>query len=129
MDLKDILSIIVFCIVTVSYAATALISYFRGKKAKTDPAKVNEVFADIVSTVNQLVRNAEGAYESVTKGGALKLKDVLNDIKEKCVDGGIAFDKAYWTELIKSAVELINLNRVPEEKTTETNSENQTRIV
>ena len=122
MSLKEILVIVAFCVVTVAYSITALLSYIRGKKAKVDPATVDEKFTEIASTVLQLVFDAEGAYSSVPKGGSLKSKDVLGDIKEMCVENGIAFDKSYWTELIKKAVNLINLNRKETDSETTTNT-------
>lgn len=111
MSIKEILVIVAFCVVTVAYTVTALLSYFRGKKAKVDPATVNEKFTEIVSTAIELVRKAESAYSSLQKGGSLKSKDVLGDIKEMCVENGITFDRAFWTKIIEESVDLINYNR------------------
>ena len=126
--MKEILVVVAFCVVTVAYTVTALLSYFRGKKAKIDPAEANKAFANIVSGVNDLVGNAESAYSSVPKGGQLKSKDVLNDIKEQCAEAGIAYDKDFWIKLIKSGVSLINLNRkdVNSETTTNTTTNSTT---
>ncbi len=122
MSIKEILVIVAFCVVTVAYTVTALLSYFRGKKAQVDPAQVSEVFANIAPQVLGLIFGAEGAYSSVPKGGALKTKDVLNDIKEICAEGGVAFDRNYWTDFIKKAVDLINLNRKDAKSETTTNT-------
>ena len=111
MSIKEILVIVAFCVVTVAYTVTALLSYFRGKKAQVDPATVNEKFTEIVSTAIQLVRKAESAYSSLEKGGSLKSKDVLGDIKEMCAENGITFDRAFWTKIIEESVDLINYNR------------------
>ena len=122
MSIKEILVLVVGCIVTVIYVITALLSYFRGKKAKVDPAEVNASFADIAKNALGLVGKAETAFKSVSQGGSLKLKDVLGDIKEQCEEAGIAFNKTYWTELIGKSVDLLNYDRESEEKSSETTS-------
>ena len=77
----------------------------------------DEAFEMIAGNVIEFVKNAEGAFASVKNGGALKLKDVLNDTKELCENAGISFNKGYWTEFIAKAVELINIDRKPKEVT------------
>ena len=123
LSIKEILVIIAFVVVTIAYAVTALLSYFRGKKAKVDPAKVGEDFTNIAKGAIELVDIAETAFKSVSKGGTLKLKDVLNDIKEQCEEHNIEFDKAYWTEFVGKAVNLINYGRESDEKSDETKAE------
>ena len=83
LNIKEILVIIAFCVVTVAYSVTAVLAYIRGKKKKADPAEVNASFADIAKNAIGLVGIAETAFKSVSQGGTLKLKDVLGDIKEQ----------------------------------------------
>ena len=112
--------IIAFVIVTIAYTITALLSYFRGKKAKVDPAKVSEDFTDIAIGAIDLIDIAETAFKSVSKGGTLKLKDVLNDIKEQCEERNIEFDKSYWTDFIGKAVNLLNYGRTDDKEPDDT---------
>ena len=133
LNIKEILVIIAFCVVTVAYSVTAVLAYIRGKKKKADPAEVNASFADIAKNAIGLVGIAETAFKSVSQGGTLKLKDVLGDIKEQCEAAGIVFDKGYWTDLIGKSVDLLNYGRESEEKSeekpTETVAEKQTPVV
>ena len=115
MTIKDIVSIVAFCIFALAYVGMALLALFRGKKVKADPAQVDEVFSYIASNALSLIANAEQSYSSVQKGGALKQKDVMNDIKDMCADGGIRYDKEFWQGFIADAVKLINTNRKTDE--------------
>lgn len=123
MSIKEILVIVAFCVVTVSYTVTALLSYFRGKKAKADPEQVNAEFSNIAAKALELIFAVEGSYSSLPKGGALKSKDVLNDIKDMCEEKQLAFDKTYWTNFVNASVDLINFKRKSEEKSSETTTE------
>ncbi len=122
MDVKTILTIVGTCIGIVAYIIVTICAVKR-KKAKGEPIDVTTVFEDIASKALVLVKEAEKNYASVPNGGKLKLKDVLNDIKDLCSTAGISFDKPTWTAYIAKAVELINIDRKPAETPTETTAE------
>lgn len=115
MEKAQAIMYIVFASVGVlAYIVTTILAIKR-KKAKGENVNADEVLAGIAGKVIELVRGAEKAFSSVIKGGALKLKDVLNDTKELCESAGIAFDKGFWTDFIGKAVDLINIDRKPAE--------------
>lgn len=124
---QAIMYIVFVCVSVLAYIITTVLAIKR-KKAKGDAVDVDEVLASVSEQVMGLVKGAERAFSSVPKGGALKLKDVLNDTRELCEQAGVSFDKEYWTDFIEKAVELINIDR-PEEKSTETTTEAQTPTV
>lgn len=111
MEKAQIIAYIIFaCVGIVAYIITTVLAIKR-KKANGEQVNADEVVAGIAEKVIDLVKGAEKAFSSVNKGGALKLKDVLNDTKDLCESAGIAFDKAYWTDFIGKAVDLINIDR------------------
>lgn len=115
MEKAQIIAYIIFaCVGIVAYIITTVLAIKR-KKANGEQVNADEVFADIAEKVIGLIKSAESAFASVNKGGALKLKDVLNDTKDLCESAGIAFDKGYWTDFIGKAVDLINFDRKPAE--------------
>ena len=121
MEKAQIIAYMIFaCVGIVAYVITTVLAIKR-KKANGEQVNANEVFADIAEKVIGLVKSAESAFASVNKGGALKLKDVLNDTKDLCESAGIAFDKGYWTDFIGKAVDLINIDRKPAEASMDAN--------
>lgn len=113
-NVQAIMYIVFASVGVVAYIVTAVLAIKR-KKAKGEKVNADEVLAGIAGKVIELVRGAEKAFSSVNKGGALKLKDVLNDTKELCESAGIAFNKEFWTDFIGKAVDLINIDRKPAE--------------
>ncbi len=125
MEKAQTIMYIVFASVGVlAYIITTVLAIKR-KKAKGETVNADEALAVIAGNVIELVKGAESAFSSVNKGGALKLKDVLNDTKELCENAGVAFDKGYWTDFIDKAVGLININKKPAETPTETTTKVQ----
>ena len=126
MEKAQTIMYIVFTSVGVlAYIITTILAIKR-KKAKGEAVDVDEVLSGISEQVMDLVKGAEKAFASLEKGGALKLKDVLNDTRELCEHAGLTFDKEYWTEFIEKAVELINYNRKTEEKSEEKTTDSTT---
>lgn len=119
-NVQAIMYIVFASVGVVAYIVTTVLAIKR-KKAKGEAVNANEVLAGIAGKVIELVKGAESAFSSVNKGGALKLKDVLNDTKDLCESAGIAFDKGYWTDFIGKAVDLINIDRKPAETPTDAN--------
>lgn len=119
MEVEKIVMIVYFVLLSIAMAVSILTTIIQLKKKKSNGELVNadEAFEMIAGNVIEFVKNAEGAFASVKNGGALKLKDVLNDTKELCENAGISFNKGYWTEFIAKAVELINIDRKPKEVT------------
>lgn len=117
MTIKDIGILIAGIVLGVLYLVLVCISIAK-KRKKGQSVNVGQTMAEIAEKVLPLVGAAEIAFKSVSdkKTGALKLKDVLNDIKDMCAEKGAYFDKAYWTDYIKEAVKLININRELAEK-------------
>lgn len=125
---RTIIQIVLFVIMAIAYIITTVLA-FKRKKANGEKIEADEALATIAENVIGLVKSAEGAFASVNKGGALKLKDVLNDTKDLCESAGIVFDKNYWIDFISKAVDLINIDRKPAEKPAETPTDaNQTTI-
>lgn len=128
MEKAQTIMYIVFASVGIlAYIVTTILA-FKRKKAKGEAVDIDEAIAQIGEQVMELVKGAEKAFASVTKGGALKLKDVLNDTRELCEQAGVAFDKGYWTDFIGKAVELINIDRKPEEKPAEAPTDTTTTV-
>lgn len=119
MDVKTILTIVGTCIGIVAYIIVTICAIKR-KKANGEPVDITTVFDDIAGKVLTLVKEAEKNFSAVQSGGKMKLKDVLNDVKDLCATAGVAYDKTYWTNYIGKAVELINIDRKPTEKPAET---------
>lgn len=119
-NVQAIMYIVFASVGVVAYIVTTVLAIKR-KKAKGEAVNADEVLANIAGKVIELVKGAESAFASVNKGGALKLKDVLNDTKDLCENAGIAFDKGYWTDFIGKAVDLINIDRKPAETPTDAN--------
>ncbi len=119
MEVEKIVMIVYFVLLSIAMAVSIITTIIQLKKKKSNGELVNadEAFEMIAGNVIEFVKNAEGAFASVKNGGALKLKDVLNDTKELCENAGISFNKGYWTEFIAKAVELINIDRKPKEVT------------
>ena len=119
MEVEKIVMIVYFVLLSIAMAVSIITTIIKLKKKKSNGELVNadEAFEMIAGNVIEFVKNAEGAFASVKNGGALKLKDVLNDTKELCENAGISFNKGYWTEFIAKAVELINIDRKPKEVT------------
>ena len=119
MEVEKIVMIVYFVLLSIAIAVSIITTIIQLKKKKSNGELVNadEAFEMIAGNVIEFVKNAEGAFASVKNGGALKLKDVLNDTKELCENAGISFNKGYWTEFIAKAVELINIDRKPKEVT------------
>ena len=119
MEKAQAIMYIVFASVGVlAYIVTTILAIKR-KKAKGEAIDITAVFDDIAGKVLTLVKEAEKNFSAVQSGGKIKLKDVLNDVKDLCASAGVAYDKAYWTTYIGKAVELININREPAEKSVE----------
>lgn len=122
MDVKEIITIVSAGALAILYIVLAVIAIFKKVKSgeKINAEDITNAMAEIAKDVMPLVGAAEIAFKSVAgmKTGTLKLKDVLNDIKDKCVEKGITFDKSYWTDFIQKAVELININRDQSSETT-----------
>lgn len=119
-NVQAIMYIVFASVGVVAYIVTTVLAIKR-KKANGEKVNADEVLAGIAEKVIDLVKGAEKAFSSVNKGGALKLKDVLNDTKDLCESAGIVFDKAYWTDFIGKAVDLINIDRKPAEAPTDAN--------
>lgn len=123
MTIKDIAILIAGVVLAALYITLVIIAVVK-KKKKGEPVDIQQTMAEIAQKVLPLVRTAEIAFKSVSdkKMGALKLKDVLNDVKDMCAEGGVPYNKSYWTDYIKSAVDLINIDRdsTKESKSTET---------
>lgn len=120
MEKVQAIMYIVFASVgVVAYIVTTVLAIKR-KKAKGEAIDLTTVFDDIAGKVLTLVKEAERNFSAVQSGGKMKLKDVLNDVKDLCSTAGVAFDKSYWTNYIGKAVELINIDRKPAEQPTET---------
>lgn len=121
MDIKDIAIIVGGCLLAILYVALVIRAVIK-KKKNGGSVNVVQTMAEIAQQVMPLVGAAEIAFKSVSdkKTGTLKLKDVLNDIKDMCAEKGITYDKTYWTDYVKEAVNLININREqPQETVTE----------
>lgn len=112
MDIKDIAILVGGCLLAILYVALVIRAIIKKKKSGGS-VNVIQTMAEIAQQVMPLVGAAEIAFKSVSdkKTGALKLKDVLNDIKDMCAEKGITYDKTYWTDYVKEAVNLININR------------------
>ena len=123
---QAIMYIVFACVGVLAYIITTILAIKR-KKAKGEAVDVDAALAEIGEKVIELVKCAEKAFASVQKGGALKLKDVLNDTRELCEQAGVTFDKGYWTGFIGKAVELINIDR-PEEKPAEATTDTTTTV-
>lgn len=121
MAIKDIAILVGGCLLAVLYFVLVIRAIVKKKKSGQS-VNVVQTMAEIAQKVIPLVGTAEVAFRSVSdkKTGALKLKDVLNDIKDMCAEGGVPYDKTYWTDYIKEAVNLINIDR---EATNETATE------
>lgn len=120
MEKVQAIMYIVFASVGVlAYIITTVLAIKR-KKAKGEPVDITTVFDDIAGKVLTLVKEAERNFATVQSGGKMKLKDVLNDVKDLCSTAGVAFDKTYWTNYIGKAVELINIDRKSEETSEQT---------
>ena len=111
--MENILTIayLVFVLLGIIASIISTVVTVKRKKAKGEQINAEEVVSDIAGKVIGLVKTAESVFSGVNKGGALKLKDVLNDTKALCENSGITFDKNYWTDFISKAVELINIAR------------------
>ena len=121
MDIKDIAILVGGCLLAILYVALVIRAIIKKKKSGGS-VNVVQTMAEIAQQVMPLVGAAEVAFKSVSdkKTGTLKLKDVLNDIKDLCTEKGITYDKTYWTDYVKEAVNLININReLPEGSATE----------
>lgn len=118
MDIKDIIMIIVGCFLVLLYIVLVGIAIVK-KRKQGEPVDIGKTMAEIAQQVLPLVGTAEIAFKSVSdkKTGTLKLKDVLHDIKDMCMEQGIIFDKEYWTKYVNEAVNLINVNRTSQEIT------------
>lgn len=116
---KIIMQIVLIALMSIAYIITTALA-FKRKQANGEKVNADEALTDIAEKVICLVKAAEGAFASVNKGGALKLKDVLNDTKELCECSGIAFDKNYWIDFISKAVELINIDRKTDDTSKDT---------
>lgn len=117
MEIKDITMIVVACFLALLYIALVIIAIVK-KRKQGEPVDVIQAMAEVAQKVLPLVGIAEINFKNVSdkKTGTLKLKDVLNDIKDMCIEKGINYDKAYWTDYVNEAVNLININK---EKSTE----------
>lgn len=124
MEIKDIAMIVVGCFLALLYIALVIISIVK-KRKQGQPIDIMQTMAEIAQKVLPLVGTAEIAFKSVSdkKTGTLKLKDVLNDVKDMCIEKGIKYDKTYWTNYVNEAVNLININK---EKSTEDAVEKET---
>lgn len=127
MEIKDIAMIVVGCFLALLYIAFVIIAIVA-KKKQGKPIDIMQTMAEIAQKVLPLVGTAEIVYKSVSdkNTGALKLKDVLNDIKDMCIEKGINYDKTYWTDYVNEAVNLININK---EKSTENAAEKETTTI
>ncbi len=112
MAIKDIAIIVGGCLLAILYVFLVIRAIIK-KKQSGKSVNVVQTMAEIAQQVMPLVGAAEVAFKSVSdkKTGTLKLKDVLNDIKDMCAEKGITYDKSYWTDYVKEAVNLININR------------------
>lgn len=123
MEKAQMIAYIVFASVGVlAYIITTILAIKR-KRAKGEEVNIDELLAGVAEQVMDLIKGAEKAFAPLEKGGTLKLKDVLNDTRELCEKAGLTFDKNYWTDFIQKAVELINIDRKPEEQATETTTD------
>lgn len=117
MEIKDIAMIVVGCFLALLYIALLIIAIVK-KRKQGQSIDIMQTMSDIAQKVLPLVGIAEINFKNVSdkKTGTLKLKDVLNDIKDMCIEKGINYDKTYWTDYVNEAVNLININK---EKPTE----------
>ena len=118
MTVKDIAILVAGILLAILYVGLVIVAIIK-KKKRGEPIDLEQTMAEIAQKVMPLVGAAEIAFKSVSdkKTGALKLKDVLNDVKDMCAEKGAPYDKAYWTDYIKKAVDLININRESTEET------------
>lgn len=110
MNIETILSLVFSCVGIVAYVIVAVLAIKR-KKVNVTTVDTDAAFWEIAETALGLVGTAETAYASITKGGGLKLKDVLTDIKELCEQKGISYNKSVWVNFITQAVNLLNYNK------------------
>ena len=131
MDIKEILYIVVVCIVGL-YAmiatAVAIVRKILQKKKNGENITLESVFWDVVEQGMTLVGETETIYKALTgatgiKTGPLKFDSVLNKVRDICIEKQIPFDKERWTKFIEKAVDLLNNGRTPEGITTETPTE------
>lgn len=117
MEIKTILTIVStiasFLFVTLIPSIIALVKKWKeAKNAKTEAEK-EAVYNDLLCQMNKLIANAEEAYkqlDSVVKktggqgSGAAKKDNVITKLQNYCLQKGIEFDEAYWSQKIDDTV-------------------------
>lgn len=112
MEIKDICSIVVLAVVVIAYGINLLITIKSKKSSGATKNEIDNFIQEEISKLPQYILSAEELYTSISKDGvktgALKLSNVLDNIKEDCESGGVTYDKSYWNELINGIVSVMN---------------------
>lgn len=131
MEKVQAIMYIVFASVGVlAYIVTTVLAIKR-KRAKGEEVDIDTVFKDIAEQAIGFINTAEIAYKAIignstAKAGELKLEKVLGNIRDLCMEKKVSFDKKYWTDYVKQAVNLINTEHPEKQiKLTETKSDNE----
>lgn len=123
MSIETIIGIVVKVVSLIGYVLLAILAIKRKKiTIKSDDSDVNWLDV-VIEKVRDGIKTAETTYNTIfkegVKAGTFKLKDVLEIAKDTCLELDKPFDKDYWTEFIKSEVDLMNFGSGKQVQSTE----------
>lgn len=74
--------------------------------------EIENMAIDKIAEVEKLYFQASQILKSVgIKTGEIKKENVMNFIETQCVEKGMKFDEAYWSEQVENIVNVMNVNK------------------
>lgn len=116
MNIKEIVSLVLYILAVLGYAiiaVCALIKKIKHKNSATTDSGVdyNKVLDTCCSALEEMF-HVENLYNSVfkdgIKAGPFKQRDVLSALKELCSNIGLPFDEDKWKKYIEYVVNFQN---------------------
>lgn len=103
-------------LIVVAIVVVLVVKKVKAKKAKGEDFDLIDIFKEAVNEAIGFIGGAEVSFAQLTNGtdakaGAFKLDNVLNKIRDLCMEKEITFDRAYWENFIDNAVSLMNIGR------------------